>query len=447
MEESSNFHEQVIRAVKPGSIAQELELMPGDVVLSVNGKAIEDVFDYQYLIEDEYIEMLIRTKDGEEQLLQIEKDYDEDPGILFDSSLMDNYRSCSNDCIFCFIDQLPKGMRETMYFKDDDSRLSFLQGNYITMTNMKDAELERIILYKMEPINISVHTTEPRLREKMLHNRFAGRILDQLQKLYDGRIIMNAQIVLCKNINDGEHLQKTIADLKEFLPYMQSVSVVPVGLSDHRGGLFHLDPFLPEDAAKVIDCIEGWQKSIMADYGTHFVHASDEWYLLAGRELPQEDRYDGYLQLENGVGMLRLLDTEFHQGLLEADPDRRNRHVSIATGKSAAPFIAGLCRQLEEKFLGTRVDVHTITNYFFGQHITVSGLLTGRDIITQLKGKELGDALLLPVNVLRSGENVLLDDLTVDDIESALQIPVRIVKSNGQDLVQAILEEPEDRLP
>ncbi|MCI6512187.1 MAG: DUF512 domain-containing protein [Coprococcus catus] len=434
-------HLHVIQSIVPGSIAEEMELQPGDTVLAINGQDIEDVFDYHYLVNDEYIEMLIRTANGTEEVLEIEKDYDEDIGIVFESSLMDDYRSCSNNCIFCFIDQLPKGMRETMYFKDDDSRLSFLQGNYITMTNMKDEALERIIRYKLEPINVSVHTTNPELRCMMLHNRFAGKIMEQLQKLYEGGIIMNGQIVLCKNVNDGEELERSIRDLSSFIPNIESVSVVPVGLSDHREGLYPLEPFNREDAREVIACIEKWQKKLYEEYGTHFIHASDEWYLLAGYEMPEEERYDGYLQLENGVGMIRLLTEEFHEGLKEAVTDGKKRHVTIATGHSAVGTIRKLAEELCEKFPNVTVDVYEIVNHFFGEQITVSGLMTGTDLKEQLQGKDLGETLLLPVNILRSGEDVqiLLDDITIPELENTLQIPISIVQSNGQDLVDKIL--------
>lgn len=437
-------HLHVIKEIAEGSIAQELELRPGDTVLAVNGQEIEDVFDYQFLINDEYVEMLIRTADGDEEILEIEKDYDEDIGIIFESDLMDDYRSCSNKCIFCFIDQLPEGCRETMYFKDDDSRLSFLQGNYITMTNMKDEALKRLIKYRLEPVNISVHTTEPELRCMMLGNRFAGRIMDQLRMLYDGEITMNAQIVLCKNVNDGPHLERTIDDLSGFMPYLQSVSVVPVGISDHREGLYKLEPFTAEDAGAVIDCIEAFQKKIFDLSGSHFIHASDEWYILAGRPLPEEDRYDGYLQLENGVGMMRLLIEEFNTEFARVSSlcgDARymaKRHVMIATGKLAAPFIRELAGMVNDHFPNIRIEVKAIENRFFGSRITVSGLITGRDIIAQLKGTD-ADVILLPVNVLRSGERVLLDDTTVEDIEIALNKPIRITAPDGADLVHAIL--------
>ena len=434
-------HLHVIQSIVPGSIAEEMELQPGDTVLAINGQDIEDVFDYHYLVNDEYIEMLIRTADGTEEVLEIEKDYEEDIGIVFESSLMDDYRSCSNNCIFCFIDQLPKGMRETMYFKDDDSRLSFLQGNYITMTNMKDEALERIIRYKLEPINVSVHTTNPELRCMMLHNRFAGRALKIIDRLYEAETPMNGQIVLCKGVNDGAELERSISDLSKYAPVMQSVSVVPVGLSKYRDGLYPLEPFTKEDACATIDMIERWQKKIYAEHGIHFIHASDEFYTLAERELPEEERYDGYLQLENGVGMIRLLTEEFHEGLKEAVTDGKKRHVTIATGHSAVGTIRKLAEELCEKFPNVTVDVYEIVNHFFGEQITVSGLMTGTDLKEQLQGKDLGETLLLPVNILRSGEDVqiLLDDITIPELENTLQIPISIVQSNGQDLVDKIL--------
>ena len=437
-----------IKTIIPGSIGDELELEPGDRVLAVNGQQIEDVFDYHYLINDEYIELTVLKRDGEEWVFEIEKDAEEDLGIEFESSLMDDYHSCTNKCIFCFIDQLPKGMRSTMYFKDDDSRLSFLQGNYITLTNMKDKDLDRIIQYKLSPINISVHTTNPDLRCMMLHNRFAGKIMEQIQKLYGAGVLMNGQIVLCKNINDGDELRKTINDLGKFLPYMESLSVVPVGLSDHREGLYPLEPFTPEDAREVIGIIHGYQKIFMEEYGTHFVHASDEWYILADVPLPEEENYDGYVQLENGVGMLRLQEREFHTALDEdvfesvsevAEEHQKKKHCTIATGKLAGPFLRKLVADLHVHYPNIQVDVVEVTNYFFGPRITVSGLLTGQDIIRALKGRNLGEELLLPINVLRSGEDVLLDDVHVKEIEKTLQVPVRIVQSNGKDLYDALI--------
>lgn len=431
-----------IQKVLPGSIADELELEPGDVVLAVNGQEMEDIFDYQYLINDEYIELTVLTRDGEEWELEIEKDADDDLGIEFESSLMDEYHSCTNKCIFCFIDQLPKGMRPTMYFKDDDSRLSFLQGNYITLTNMKDKDLDRIIKYRLSPINVSVHTTNPELRCMMLHNRFAGKINEQLKKLYDAGTIMNGQIVLCKGVNDGEELRKTIRDLGQYMPYMESLSVVPVGLSRYREGLYPLKPFTKDDAKNVLEIIHEFQDLYMEEYDTHFVHASDEWYILAEEPFPEEENYDGYVQLENGVGMMRLQDREFHDALEEASDMQaqdRVKHCTIATGKLAGPFLKELADDFNKKFPNIKIDVVEIVNYFFGEGITVSGLLTGQDIIGQLQGRELGSQLLLPMNVLRSGEDTLLDDVHISDIEKTLQVPIRIVKSNGKDLFDALI--------
>ena len=429
-----------ISKVDPGSIGEELELEPGDRVLTINGNPVEDIFDYEYYVNSPSMTMVVRKTNGEEWELDIENDY-EDLGLTFENGLMSDYRSCSNKCIFCFIDQMPPGMRETLYFKDDDTRLSFLQGNYVTLTNLKDKDVERIIRFKLAPINISVQTTNPELRCMMLHNRFAGKIMEQLQKLYEGGIIMNGQIVLCKNVNDGEELERSIRDLSGFIPNIESVSVVPVGLSDHREGLYPLEPFNREDARKVIACIEKWQKKLYEEYGTHFIHASDEWYLLAGYEMPEEERYDGYLQLENGVGMIRLLTEEFHEGLKEAVTDGKKRHVTIATGHSAVGTIRKLAEELCEKFPNVTVDVYEIVNHFFGEQITVSGLMTGTDLKEQLQGKDLGETLLLPVNILRSGEDVqiLLDDITIPELENTLQIPISIVQSNGQDLVDKIL--------
>ena len=435
----------IIKQVLPGSIGEELELEPGDRVLEVNGERIEDVFDYRYLINDTYIEITVLKKNGEALLFEIDKYMDEDLGIEFESSLMDEYHSCTNKCIFCFIDKLPKGMRPTMYFKDDDSRLSFLQGNYITLTNMKDKDLDRIIRYKLSPINISVHTTNPELRCMMLHNRFAGKIMEQIQKLYEAETIMNGQIVLCKGVNDGKELEKTIQDLGGFLPFMESLSVVPVGISRHREGLYPLEPFNREDAKAVLKTIHTFQDKFMEEYGTHFVHASDEWYILAGEPLPEEDNYDGYVQLENGVGMLRLQETEFHEALEEArlseDSKIREKYCTIATGKLAGPFLKELVKDLNEVYPNIHVDVVEVTNHFFGPQITVSGLLTGQDIVAQLKGRSLGSELLLPVNVLRSGEDVLLDDMHINEIEKSLQVPVRIVQSNGNDLFDALVSQ------
>ena len=438
-------HEHVIAKVLPGSIAEEMEITPKDKLLAIDNTEIEDIFDYQFLIQDEYLEVLIEKPDGEQWLLEIDKDFDEDLGIEFENGLMDAYRSCHNKCIFCFIDQMPKGMRDTLYFKDDDSRLSFLQGNYVTLTNMSDHDIDRIIRYNLSPINISFQTTNPELRCKMLNNRFAGDSLKKVDRLYEAGITMNGQIVLCKGINDGEELERSIRDLTRYLPNLESVSVVPVGLSKYRDGLYPLEPFSKEDAKEVLNIIHSWQEKLFPEYGLHFIHASDEWYILAGEELPEEERYDGYLQLENGVGMLRLLLTEFAEAMTELSEKRSlpdnsvTGSVSMATGRLAYPYIKQMTEEVQKSFPNLQIFLYPITNEFFGEQITVSGLLTGGDIRTQLTGKQLGERLLLPENVLRSGEDVFLDDCTVSELEKALQVPIDIVQSSGHDFISAIL--------
>ena len=434
-------HEHIVKTIEPGSIAEELGIEPGDKLISINDCTIEDVFDYHFYVNDEELVLLIEKPDGEEWELEIEKDFDEDLGIVFEQGLMDEYRSCRNKCMFCFIDQMPKGMRETLYFKDDDSRLSFLQGNYITLTNMSDHDVDRIVRYHLEPINISFHTTNPELRCKMLNNRFAGEALKKVEKFYDGCIQMNGQIVLCKGINDGEELERSIKDLSKYLPYLQSVSVVPVGLTKYRDGLYPLEPFGKEDAIKVLETIEKWQKVFFEEHGLHFIHAGDEWYILAEREVPEEDRYDGYLQLENGVGMLRLLLNEFEEAFEDLEGDDRQREVSIVTGGLAYPYLKSMAERLEEKYPNLTVHVYKIRNDFFGEKITVSGLITGQDLLAQLKGQELGEAILIPCNMLRDGEEVFLDDITLSDVKETLQVEVNVVKSSGQDLVDAILND------
>ena len=446
--------EHIIYKITPGSIAEEMEIEAGDVLVSVNGKEIEDVFDYHYVVNDEYLEILIRKADGEEWELEIEKEYNEDLGIEFENGLMDDYKSCTNKCIFCFIDQMPPGMRETLYFKDDDSRLSFLQGNYVTLTNMKDKDLDRIIQYHMGPINISVQTTNPELRCMMLHNRFAGDALKKIDKLYEAGIPMNGQIVLCKGVNDGAELERSISDLTKYLPCMESVSVVPVGLSKYRDGLYPLEPFTKEDAIEVIDMIEKWQKKCLEEHDLHFIHASDEWYMLAERPLPEEESYDGYIQLENGVGMMRLLMTEFREALEEAlaEPEYKeeimqilnedfdgHHKVTLITGRLAAPFLREMAEEFMQNFPGYEVEVLDIRNDFFGERITVSGLITAQDLIAQAKDKDLGNSIAIPCNMLRSGERVFLDDQSVEDVQNALQVPVIIVKSSGLALFEAML--------
>ncbi len=459
-----------IKKVVPGGIAEEMGVKPGMAILTINGQEAEDVFDYSFLMEELHLEILLREENGEETLLEIDRDEDEDFGVEFENPLMDDYKSCSNHCIFCFIDQMPPGMRETLYFKDDDSRLSFLQGNYVTLTNMSDRDIERVIRMRMEPINISVHTTNPSLRRMMLGNRKAGELYPKLQRFVEAGIEMNGQIVLCRGINDGRELDRTIRDLGALRPAMKSVSVVPVGLTRYREHLARLRPFDPESAGEVIDQIESWQRRFREDGVSpefpNFIQASDEWYILAGRELPEEERYDGYQQLENGVGMVRLLVDETRRALRELSDQEdapetrlcsrerkflgqvkdRGRKVTVICGKLVEPYIRLLCREAEETFPGLEAEVFSIRNDFFGPLITVSGLITGGDLIAQLKERVgdgdvkevLGEEILIPVNMLRQGEQVFLDDKTVEEAESALGLPILSVWPGGEDLVRAL---------
>ena len=437
MNNKTNIH--TVLKVEDGRIAQEMGIEPGDKLCSINGHEIEDVFDYRYYMEDELVVLLIEKADGEQWELEIEKDEWEDLGLEFEQGLMDEYRSCHNKCIFCFIDQMPPGMRDTLYFKDDDSRLSFLQGNYVTLTNMSDHDMQRIVKYHLEPINISFQTMNPRLRCRMLNNRFAGEALKKVDILYEAGIEMNGQIVLCKGFNDGAELEYSIQELTKYLPYLRSVSVVPVGLSKYREGLQKLEPFTKEDARDVLRMIHSWQEKIYPQYGLHFIHASDEWYILAEEELPEEENHDGYLQLENGVGMLRLLYDEFREALAEMPGDTLERHLSLATGLLAFPYIQRLVEEMHDKYPQTKVYVYPIRNDFFGELITVSGLITAGDIMNQLSEMDLGERLLLPCNMLKADEDIFLDDFTVCEVEKTLQVPINIVKSSGRDLLEAIL--------
>ncbi len=426
----------IIQGVEPGSIAEELELCPGDRLVSIDGQEIHDVLDYYFYTTAEELTLRVRTADGEEYDAEIEKEEKEDLGIVFADRFMGAYRHCSNHCIFCFIDQLPKGLRPTLYFKDDDSRLSFLNGNYITMTNMSEEDIQRILRYHMSPINVSVHTTDPELRVKMLKNPRAGEIMKHLVRLADAGIVLNAQIVLCKGVNDGEHLERTLTDLAGLTPRLQTLSVVPVGLTKYREGLYPLEPFTKEDAKALIRQLAPWQERQFEKTGLHFVHAADEFYILAEEELPPAEAYDGYLQIENGVGMMRSFLDEAEETLAslpETAPGSGT--VTVVTAKAAAGYIEGIARRIEQRAPGGNIRVACIRNDFFGEKITVTGLLTGGDIIRQLSGQELGKKVFLPENLLRAGETVLLDDVTVGDLKKALHTEMDSVQSSGKDFV------------
>ena len=436
----------IIDGIVEGSIAEELEIEAGDVLISINDKEIQDIFDYQYLAEDEYLDILIEKKNGEEWILEVEKDPDEDLGLIFGESLMDQYRNCHNKCVFCFIDQNPPGMRETIYFKDDDTRLSFLQGNYVSLTNLKEDDIKRIIEYKLAPINISVHTTNPELRCKMLNNRFAGRVLKYMDMLYEAEIPMNAQIVLCKNMNDGKELERTLGDLIKYAPALKSVTIVPVGLTKHREGLCELESFNREDAVKLTNLVKKYQDIAMEKLGCHFVHASDEWYINAGIEIPNDEVYDGFNQLENGVGMVRLMHSEIDRTIEEYLEEHNNelymekKTITCVCGMLVKDYMQEAVDKLNRVAPNVSFNVYPIRNDFFGEKITVTGLLTGGDIVAQIKDKELGDAVFLPCNCLKADEDIFLDDMTLNEFQNALQVPVIIVQSSGMDFLDSLIE-------
>lgn len=428
----------VITAVMPDSLGEELGLKPGDKLLSMNGHPIRDVIDYMYYEASAELSLLVEI-DGEEVLFEIEKDSEEPLGLDFEDYLMDRQRSCKNKCIFCFIDQLPKGLRETLYFKDDDARLSFLMGNYITLTNLSDEDLNRIIDMRISPINISVHTTDPSLRVKMMANPNAAKINDILKRFYDAGIEMNCQIVLCKGINDGENLKKSLQDLAALAPWVRSTSVVPVGLSAHREGLFPLQPFEKADAIEVIDIIEEIGAQQLKIYGRRGCYPSDEFYVLAERPIPEESFYDGYPQIENGVGLLRSLQEELQDALEGEGGDAAEREVGIITGVLPADYMHQLMAMIRAKFKGLKYEIYPIINRFFGERITVSGLVTGTDIIKQLSGKELPARLLIPSSMLRSEQDLFLDSMSIEQVSDALNRPIFVSMNDGADLLDKIL--------
>lgn len=434
------YKPHIIKEVEDGSIADEMGIEANDILLAINDQNIQDVFDYRYLIADEELEVLIQKANNEEWLLDIEKDSNEDLGLVFETDLMDELISCHNKCQFCFIDQLPPHMRETVYFKDDDWRMSFLNGNYITLTNMSQEDVDRLIFYNLSPMNVSIHVTEPQARINLLNNRFAGDIIGQLKKLIDGGIKINGQIVLCKGINDGELLDQTISDLSQFIPNILSLTVVPVGLSQYREGLAKIDKIEKEDAIGVIETIHKWQEYYLEQMGTRFVFAADEFYVTGDHQLPPYEAYEDFPVLENGVGMLARFKHEFDTFLENLPYTEEKRTVSIATGTIAKKFIKEQIQRLKEKAPNIEILIYPIKNYFFGEYVSVTGLLTGQDIIKQLKNKPLGDTLLLSNTMLKDSEIILLDDTRTIDISVDLDIPVTIVENNGMAFIKSILQ-------
>ncbi|MCB2292258.1 DUF512 domain-containing protein [Clostridium algoriphilum] len=435
-----------IAKILPGSIAEEIELEVGDRLISINGNDVIDIIDYKFLITDELINIEIEKTYGEVWEIEVEKEYDEDLGIEFIDAILDKPKSCHNNCIFCFIDQLPEGMRETLYFKDDDSRLSFFQGNFVTLTNMKEEDIDRIIRYKISPINVSVHTTDVELRKRMLNNKFAGNVYARLEKLAQAGIKINCQVVSCPGINNGSELIKTIEDLYKLYPNIENLAVVPVGVTKYRKGLFNLTLYDKYSSSQEIESVKHLQEKYLREIGSPFIRLSDEFYVSAGIDVPGEEFYDGYEQLEDGIGMIRLLRSVINEDLATLELQNRGSFTFV-TGHSAYAEILKVAEKITACNNKIKIEVKKITNHFFGETITVAGLLTGSDIIEQLKDEKLGDYLIMPSNMLKNGyelgnndQQIFLDDITVRDIEKSLNTKVLICDYSGEDLIHIINE-------
>lgn len=430
-----------ITGVLKHSRAARAGILAGDVLHSIDDNEINDVLDYRFYLTERSITLDL-SRDGEHYSVKIKKGEYDDIGLEFETPLMDEKHTCRNGCIFCFIDQNPKGLRESLYFKDDDSRLSFLHGNYITLTNMTDADVARIVKMRFSPINISVHTTNPELRVKMMKNKRSGEVLSYLGDFARAGLRMCTQIVLCRGINDGDELLRTMRDLASYYPYVSSVAIVPAGLTAHRDGLYPLSDFTPEEAGAVIDMIDSVAEQHRSEHGERLFFAADEFYLKSGRAIPETEYYEDYPQIENGVGMIRSLVDELGielSELTEADAPSAARTVSIATGVAAYPTICAQMDKISRIFPNLTINVYKITNNFFGESITVSGLLTGVDMLSQLSDEPLGDELLIPANALRSGEDVFLCDMTLDELSERLSVKITPVGADGYELLHAVL--------
>ena len=435
-----------IDSVEAGSRAARAGIQAGDVLVSINGHDIVDVLDYRFFETERELRLCL-TRGGEPYQLELVKPQYASLGLEFATYLMDEQRSCRNKCIFCFIDQLPKGMRETLYFKDDDDRLSFLFGNYITLTNIDDREVDRILQMRISPINVSVHTMDPQLRCKMMHNRFAGDSLRHLYRLAEGGIQLNCQVVLCPGVNDGPALEHTLREFWSLGEGLLSVACVPVGLTRYREGLYPLEPYNQKTAGEVLDILERWGNKWKEERGARRVYASDELYLLAGRPIPPLEFYEDFPQIENGVGMLRNLQDEFDWALEDLELPDSPRHVTIPTGECGFRFLDQLLDGLRQKCHNITIDLIPVKNDFFGGTVKVTGLLTGQDILKNLKGRDLGEEVLLATNMMRAGEDVFLDDMTREDLSVSLGVPCRRVGSTGEALVCAICGLPEPDAP
>ena len=433
-----------VYGIVPGSDAEKRGIKVGDKLHTVNGSEINDVLDYRYYLTDSKV-LLTLERDGVIFTIEILKEMYADIGLEFETYLMDSKHSCLNRCIFCFIDQLPKGMRKTLYFKDDDSRLSFLHGNYVTLTNLKDSDIDRIIRMKISPINVSVHTMDPDLRVSMMHNKNAGKVLSYLDRLKDAGIEMSLQIVLCKGVNDGKALQYSMERIAGLYPAASSVSIVPAGLTKYRDGLYPLSPYTPCECREIIKQVEDFGKLCLEKYGSRIFFPADELYIKGGLPLPDEDFYEGYPQIENGVGMIASMKCEFEWALEDFKGAAAERAVSIATGYASYDFMKGLADEAMKSIPGLKVNVFRIKNDFFGENITVAGLLTGKDVTEQLsdaaKSGALGGKLLLPRVMLRSEGDLTLDGMTPEQMSEKLGVEIRFVSSDGQDLLDALTED------
>ncbi len=433
-----NESKNIIEKVNKDSIGEDLGIEPGDRLVKINGSLVEDVIDYKYLISDDFLLLEIEKENGDLWEFEIEKDFDEDIGIEFSNPLIDRAKSCRNKCIFCFIDQLPENMRETLYFKDDDSRLSFLQGNFITLTNMSDSEIDRIIQYRLSPINISVHTTNPELRIEMLNNKNAGKILEILKKFHSAKLEVNCQIVLVPGINDGKELSRTLSDLSNLHPTIKSLAIVPIGVTKFRSGLKKVDIFDKELSTGLIDKIKVRQESYLEELGTRFVFLSDEFYVLANKDLPSYQEYENFPQLENGVGLMKLFESEIYdelEKLTRASLDKKT--YIIATGSLAFDFMKNLCKGIAIKLDGLNLIVKPIVNDYFGDTITVSGLVTGIDLVNQLKGMQ-NDGIIIPKSMLKADEDVFLDNLGLDEVSKMLKSRIIVSQVSGKDFLKIL---------
>ena len=428
-----------IKQVKKWSQLFFKGIKAGDRLVSVNGNEINDFLDYQFYLKDEKLSVVIEHK-GKNKKININKKVDDDIGLEFENYLMDKQKRCHNKCIFCFIDQNPKGMRETIYFKDDDSRLSFLFGNYITLTNLTDKDIDRIIKMHISPVNISVHTMNKELRVKMMNNKKAGDCLDMIGRIAQAGLEINTQLVLCPGINDGEELRYSLTELGKLYPAVQSIAAVPVGITKHREGLFDMPSYTKESAAEVIDIINKFGEEFKAEHGTRLAFAADEFYLKAEREIPSADYYESYPQIENGVGMWTSLNDEVNDVLKDLNTDIQiNRKLSIATGVAAYPLIKNIADKLMSMYNGLQINVYEIKNDFYGHTITVAGLITGADFKEQLKNIDLGDSLLIPRVSLRSEGDKFLDDVTIEELSEFLNIETIAVENDGYKLLEMII--------